>query len=98
MAVLSGYRCSCVGILSVGLNLMSCTFLIEKCLTCKLHVLSVCVRVTGRVDCVCALQTQDKVICVLQYMCTYVHVLCCVLFYRYLLCSRKANFCAIQRQ
>ena len=47
-------------------------------------------RVTGRVDCfgcVCALQT------ILCFMCIYVHVLLyCVLFYLYLLCSRKANF------
>ena len=31
-------------------------------------------------------------------MCTYVHVLYCVLFYWYLLCSRKANFYVIHRQ
>ena len=51
--------------------------------------------VIGRVDlfgvCVPS-RLKDKVLCVLQYMCTYVHVLYCVLFYCYLLCSRKANF------
>ena len=31
-------------------------------------------------------------------MCTYVHVLYCVLFYWYLLCSRKANFYVTHRQ
>ena len=32
-------------------------------------------------------------------MCTYIHVLLyCMLFYLYLLCSRKANFYAIHRQ
>ena len=31
-----------------------------------------------------------KVLCVLRYMWTYVHVLYCVLFYWYILCSRKA--------
>ena len=30
--------------------------------------------------------------------CTYVHVLYCVLFYWYLLCSRKAKFYVIHRQ
>ena len=59
-------------------------------------------RVTGRVDCfrcVCApSRLKDKVLCVLQYMCTYVHVLYCVLFYWYILCSRKENFYLIHRQ
>ena len=31
-------------------------------------------------------------------MCTYVHVLYCVLFYWYLLCSLRANFYVIRRQ
>ena len=64
-----------------------------KMLDLWVHVLT---RVTGRVDCfgcVCALQT------ILCFMCIYVHVLLyCVLFYLYLLCSRKANFYVIHRQ
>ena len=38
--------------------------------------------------------------CVLQNncMCTYVHLLHCVLLYWYLVCSRKANFDVIHRQ
>ena len=44
-------------------------------------------RVTGRVDCfgcVCVpYRLKDKVFCVLQYMCTYVYVLYCVLVYWY---------------
>ena len=43
-------------------------------------------------ECVCVPSSlRDKVLRVLQYMCTYVHVLYCVLFYWYVLCSRKAN-------
>ena len=48
-------------------------------------------RITGRVDCfgcVCVpSRLEDKVLCVLHFMCKYVHVLYCVLFYWYLLCK-----------
>ena len=48
--------------------------------------------------CVCPTDSKSKVLCLLQYMCTYVYVLYCVLFYWSLLCSRKENFYVIHRQ
>ena len=82
-------------------ELMSCTFQSTcwKMPDLWVHVLT---RVIDRVDCfgcVCVpTRLKDKALCVLQYMCTYVHVLHCVLFYWPLLCSRKANFYVIHRQ
>ena len=59
-------------------------------------------RVTGRVDCfgcVCVPSRLSRSkIKYSVFMCTYVHVLYCVLFYWYLLCSRKADFYVIHRQ
>ena len=53
-------------------------------------------RVTVRVDCfgcVCVCPPDSKIKYAV-FKCTHVHVLLyCVLFYLYLLCSRKANVC-----
>ena len=59
-------------------------------------------RVTDRVGCFgyvrCPPDSKIKYSVFYKHMCTYVHVLYYVLFYWYLLCSRKANFYVTHRQ